>query len=122
MKRYLKPVAGAAALGLVAAMPLLFMLIFVKYLPLVENISPVFFIALCPPWEILWAGIGDANDTALWLRLGGMVALCNALLYAPLGVIYVLASRWSAQRRWLVLTVAYVMLLALGHLFFTMLA
>lgn len=77
-----------------------------------------FFVVLCPPWEILWAGIEQPHNSWLWLNLSAAVVLANALLYVPLGLVYAITNRFKPWAQCVVVTLATVLSLGLGHLFF----
>jgi hypothetical protein len=57
------------------------------------------------------------SDKLLFLRISGLVVLFNALLFAPLGGIYLLTSRLRPFARRSITGAALAGLLVLGHVY-----
>jgi hypothetical protein len=83
------------------------------------DVVALLFAVLCPPWEIFWAGIGQPHNVRLWLNLSAAVIVANALLYVPAGLAYAATKSFKAWSRYIVVAVAAVGSLSLGHLYFS---
>ena len=115
-----RPIIAASAFGLIAAVPIVIFFVFGSdYIdsPIVRIlIFPA--IALCPPWWIFWSVLGSPDDMQYVLKLSCIVLVLNALLYAPIGLLYKYSAEHSPIVRTSVMTVGFLFILLLGNLFF----
>jgi hypothetical protein len=119
MLRLARSIAVAALAGVVACLPLLaFVAGAFEWLGDAQGVIAAPFVLICPPWEMFWALMAHPSDKLLFLRICGLVVLSNALLFAPLGGVYLLASRFGPLLRCSVTGAALIGLLCLGHLYF----
>jgi hypothetical protein len=118
-RRTLLALVLASVVGALAAAPVVFA--FALAAPWVHEASTWLllpFVVLCPPWRLFWSALGRPDDLAYLLQLGGLVALFNALLYAPLGALYVAVQSLRPVHRRFLIVACFVSLLSLGHFFF----
>ena len=109
----------AALMGLLAAIPVV---VFVltpaqSFIPAFEPLISAAAL-ICPAWEIFWAIMGKPDDLTLGLKLALLVLTLNAVLYTPMGAVFVTTRELRPIWRRTLRAASYLVILGMGHLFF----
>jgi len=110
--------ASAAVAGVIAALPVVIGIAVPNVVARLPQVLAAPAVLICPPWELFWALMGQPDNILLVLRVAALVMALNALLYAPLGPVFVLLKSRSRLLRWTVMTGTYLALMGAGHAFF----
>ena len=119
MKAFLRSSLVAAGLGALLALALVICGFFATSNDSGFQLLANFFVLLCPPWEIFWAGIGEPHNLRLWTFLSAAVVVANAALYVPVGLMHAATAHFRASARFVSIASAALGSLVLGHLYFT---
>jgi len=74
--------------------------------------------AICPPWWLFWSVLGLPESLGFALKLSALVLLLNAVLFAPVGWLYAATRNLRPAIRRALFGAGSAFTLALGHAVF----